>query len=115
MSRKPKKGFWCFVQFHKFHWVMQWETYDGLNAEWDYGYVNYWTGNRKTFSELKNNYDCYGWGYDYDGFTFVVPFFIAYLLVLKGTIRERISEWLYFREWRKRHKEQIEAESFIKE
>lgn len=108
-----KKGFWCFVQFHKFHWQMMWETYDSWNGgEGDYGYVDYWTGNCKTFEELKW-YDHYGWGYDEYGFTFVVPFFIAYILVLKGTIKERISTWLYFRRARKEAKEF--AEKFSKE
>lgn len=92
------KGFWCLVQFHKFHWQMLWETYDSWNGEeCDYGYTDSWTGNRKTFNDLKD-YDHYGWGYDEYGFTLVVPFFIAYILVLRGTMKEKISNWLYVRQ-----------------
>ena len=102
-----KKGFWCIVQFHKWHWYMLSESYDSYSGEGDYGYLDYWTGNRKYFSDLKW-YEHYGWGYDDFGFCFVVPFFIAYLLVLRGTIIAGISNYLFIKRSNKVMKEFLE-------
>ena len=83
-----KKGFWCFINIQKFKIGMLWETWCSYAGDGDYRYESFWTGNRKTTKQLKYyrliEYD------DYDGLVFVVPFFIAYILTIIGTIKHNI-------------------------
>lgn len=85
-----KNGFWCQLcivtdsYYTKHPYLgMLWETWDSYAGDGDYGWDYRWTGNRKTWKGLK-------WykkfGIDDEGFVFIVPFFIAYLLVLPGTL-----------------------------
>ena len=82
-----KTGFWCIMNFHKLKFGMLWESYDGWSGEWDYGFNEFYNGNRITFKQLKN-YENFGFAsYDIcDGVQFPVPFFIAYILLIPGTI-----------------------------
>lgn len=85
-----KNGFWCQLcivtdsYYTKHPYLgMLWETWDSYAGDGDYGWDYRWTGYRKTWKELK-------WykkfGMDSDGFVFILPFFIAWLLVLPGTL-----------------------------
>ena len=85
-----KYGFWCQLcivtdsYYTKHPYLgMLWETWDSYAGDGDYGWDYRWTGNRKTWKGLK-------WykkfGMDDEGFVFIVPFFIAYLLVFPGTL-----------------------------
>lgn len=85
-----KNGFWCQMCIvtdscytNHPYLGMLWEEWDSYAGDGDGGYNYRWTGNRKTWKQLK-------WykkfGMDDEGFVFVVPFFIAYLLVLPGTL-----------------------------
>ena len=85
-----KNGFWCQLcivdnkYFNKHPYLgMLWEEYDSYAGDGDYGWDYRWTGNRKTWKQLKYYKK---FGMDDDGFVFIVPFFIAYLLVLPGTL-----------------------------
>lgn len=103
-----KYGFWCQMCIGKMpldkfiKLAMFWETYDSYAGDGDYGLVYAWTGNRKTWKELKYYKKL---GMDDDGFVFTVPFFIAWLLVLPGTIIEYIKQIReynrYSKDWRK--------------
>ena len=93
-----KYGFWTIVNVKKFKLGMLWEEWDSYAGDGDSGWDYRWTGNRKTWKGLK-------WykkfGIDDEGFVFVVPFFIAYLLVLPGTlyhIYELNEEMKYYNE-----------------
>lgn len=85
-----KNGFWCQMcivtdsYYTKHPYLgMLWEEWDSYAGDGDGGWDYRWTGNRKTWKGLK-------WykkfGIDDEGFVFIVPFFIAYLLVLPGTL-----------------------------
>ena len=85
-----KNGFWCQMcivtdsYYTKHPYLgMLWETWDSYAGDGDYGWDYRWTGNRKTWKGLE-------WykkfGIDDEGFVFILPFFIAYLLVLPGTL-----------------------------
>lgn len=79
------------------------KTWDSYAGDGDYGWDYRWTGNRKTWKELE-------WykkfGIDDEGFVFIVPFFIAYLLVLPGTlyhIHKLNKEMKYYEEYHRTH------------
>lgn len=102
-----KYGFWCKMCVGKQYGdkfiklAMFWETYDSYAGDGDYGIVYAWTGNRKTWKELKYYKK---FGIDDDGFVFIVPFFFAWFLVLPGTIVEHIKQIRecnrYSKDWR---------------
>lgn len=75
-----KNGFWTILNIQKFKLGMLWEEWDSYAGDGDYGWDYRWTGNRKTWKQLKwyNKF-----GIDDEGFVFTVPFFIAYLLVFQ--------------------------------
>lgn len=101
-----KNGFWCIMNIGgNYHFGMLWETWDSYAGDGDYGYSYYWTGNRKTTKQLiveyphcvfKINDDC--------GFDIIVPFFIAWLLVLPGTIYNRYKLEQEIRFWEEYHR-----------
>ena len=105
-----KNGFWCQLcivcndYFTKSPYLgMLWEEWDSYAGDGDYGWDYRWTGNRKTLKQLK-------WykkfGMDDDGFVFTLPFFIAYLLVLPGTlyhIYKLNEERKHFEEYHRTH------------
>lgn len=85
-----KSGFWCIMAIGKpfysnrFFFGMLWETWNSYAGDGDYGFEYFWTSNRKTWKELKwyNKF-----GIDDDGyFQFIIPYFLAWLLVLPGSI-----------------------------
>jgi hypothetical protein len=82
---------------------MLWEEWDSYAGDGDYGWDYRWTGNRKTWKRLK----CYKkFGIDDDGFVFIVPFFIAWLLVLPGSIDNKYKlekEMKHFEEYHRTH------------
>ena len=90
-----KEGFWCIMNISHFYgFGMLWESWDSYAGDGDYGYEYFWANNRKTTKQLiveyphcifKRNDDG-----DDTGFDFVLPFFIAWLLVLPGTICHNI-------------------------
>ena len=103
-----KNGFWCIMNIGgNYHFGMLWEEWDSYAGDGDYGYSYYWTGNRKTTKQLiveyphcvfKINDDC--------GLDIIVPFFIAWLLVLPGTIYNRYQmkkEIEYWQEFHRTH------------
>lgn len=95
-----KYGFWCILgwtdcesygKYSKFG--MLWETYDSYGGDSDYGYSYFYTGNRKTTKDLWKNYRHCIWKINDDGgFDFVLPFFLAWLIVLPGTIKNYFEE-----------------------
>ena len=105
-----KYGFWCKLcivtadYYTKHPYLgMLWETWDSYAGDGDCGWDYRWTGNRKTWKGLK-------WykkfGIDDEGFVFTVPFFIAYLLVLPGTlynIYKQNEEMKHFEEYHRTH------------
>ena len=103
-----KHGFWCQMcigkdwRTERLQLGMFWEEWDSFAGDGDYGLVYAWTGNRKTWKELRHYKK---FGMDDDGFVFIVPFFVAWLLVLPGTIIE----------WFKREKELAELDRLYRE
>ena len=112
-----KNGFWCQMcivtdsYYTKHPYLgMLWEEWDSYAGDGDYGWDYRWTGNRKTWKELK-------WykkfGIDDEGFVFIVPFFITYLLVLPGTlynIHKLNEEIKHFNEHYNSHFEESDME-----
>ncbi len=101
MHQNPFKcGFWCILGWTNYKSVgiydrfgILWETWDSYAGDGDYGYAFYWTGNRKTTKDLWKNYrHCIFQPNDDGGFDFVLPFFLAWLVVLPGTIRYMLAE-----------------------
>lgn len=91
-----KYGFWCQMCivtdscYTKHPYLgMLWETWDSYAGDGDYGWDYRWTNNRKTWKQLEwyNKF-----GIEDEGFVFTVPFFIAWLVVLPGTIRCMLEE-----------------------
>ena len=77
-------------------------TYDSYAGDGDCGFDYCWTGRRKTWKELRY-YNKFGW--DDDGyFQFILPFFLAWLIVLPGTIvcevRQELEMRRYDKDWR---------------
>jgi hypothetical protein len=91
------RGFWSIITFYKRKPLMMWTTYDGYYSEYDYGYSDYYTGTRFTTKQIKQDFDKFFINSGDKGFDFTVPFFIAWLFVLPGTIREKIAEYKYFK------------------
>lgn len=105
-----KNGFWCQLcivtdsYYTKHPYLgMLWEEWDSYAGDGDCGWDYRWTGNRKTWKGLE-------WykkfGIDDEGFVFIVPFFIAYLLVLPGTlyhIYKENKEMKRFEEYHRTH------------
>ena len=101
-----KNGFWCIMaigkSFYNNHlfFGMLWETWDSYAGDGDCGFEYFWTGNRKTWKQLKY-YKKFGIEED-EYFQFIVPFFIAWFLVLGGTIyhnyktRKEINDFVKF-------------------
>lgn len=95
-----KYGFWCILGWTNYKSVgrydrfgIMWEEWDSYAGDGDYGYGYYWTGNRKTTKDLWKNYrHCIFQTNDEGGFEFVLPFFLAWLVVLPGTIRCMLEE-----------------------
>lgn len=104
-----KKGFWSLIAFKNFKPMMLWETYDGFYSEYDCGLSDYWTDLRFETKEIKRMYDNFWVNDSFEGYLFTVPFFIAYILVLKGTLREFFAERKYIRDCEKRHREMENA------
>ena len=103
-----KYGFWCIMNIGGFdHFGMLWEEWDSYAGDGDYGYSYYWTGNRKTTKQLIVEYPhCVYKPNDDSGFDFVVPFFIAWLLVLPGSIYNKYKiekEIRYCEEYHRTH------------
>ena len=103
-----KYGFWCMMCIGKAYYDkhpklgMLWETYDSYAGDGDGGFDYWWTGYRKTWKELRW-YKKFGW--DEDGyFQFILPFFLAWLIVLPGTIvyevRQELEMRRYDKDWR---------------
>lgn len=85
-----KNGFWCIMAIGKadfdkhLTFGMLWEEWDSYIGDGDYGFNYFWTGYRKTWKELKYYKK---FGIEDDGyFQFIVPYFIAWFLVLGGTL-----------------------------
>lgn len=103
-----KYGFWCIMcvgkAFYDKHSKlgMLWETYDSYAGDGDYGFNYWWTGHRKTWKEL-HYYNKFGWD-DEGYFQFILPFFLAWLIVLPGTIvyevRRELEMRRYEKDWR---------------
>ncbi len=90
-----------------YNFGMLWETWNSYAGDGDYGYSYYWTGNRKTTKQLIREYPyCIFKINDDCGLDIVVPFFIAWLLVLPGTIYNRYQmdkEIKYWQEFQRTH------------
>ena len=105
-----KYGFWCVMCVGKAFYDktpklgMLWETYDSYAGDGDYGFDYCWTGRRKTWKGLRY-YNKLGW--DEDGyFQFILPFFLAWLIVLPGTIVCEVKQELEMRRYEKDWREE---------
>lgn len=105
---------WCFISLDKNYTTNKkylggfWSTYDGWKGEYDEGLSpDYYSTCKYSWKEIKTNFDKPNFPFIYESFDstlILVPSFIAFILLWKGSLEFFISEKRFIKDYERKCK-----------